>query len=186
MMGYYIQIGHDRFLSHPFEFAGQTRPPIHVIWRKQIWKTSAEKLMVAQLVSTFIPYARFGIFTAVKTDVTVLCLVTPCSDVAGYRRFREPSCLLEYTSYFYESLSFMTVFTKAHYRSWTQCVTLESISITLILISSSLLRLCLSSDLFLWCFPITIFYSFQVPHSWTRSVVFNGGYAYPQGYAKTS
>jgi hypothetical protein len=35
---------------------------------------------------------RFEILTAVKTEITVFCVVTPCSDVVRYRRFGGPCC----------------------------------------------------------------------------------------------
>jgi hypothetical protein len=37
--------------------------------------------------------ARFDVFTAVKIQVKVFCVVTPCSVVVGYQRFRDPYCL---------------------------------------------------------------------------------------------
>jgi hypothetical protein len=35
-------------------------------------------------------YARYEVFTAVKIQVDVFWVVTPCSVVVGYRRFRGP------------------------------------------------------------------------------------------------
>jgi hypothetical protein len=36
---------------------------------------------------------RFEVFTAVKIQVQVFWVVTPCNDVVGYQRFRNPCCL---------------------------------------------------------------------------------------------
>jgi hypothetical protein len=37
--------------------------------------------------------AKFDVFTAMKMQVAVFWVVTPCSVVVGYRRFRRPYCL---------------------------------------------------------------------------------------------
>jgi len=38
-------------------------------------------------------FAAFEVFTAVKIQVEVFWVVTPCSVVVGYRRFRGPCCV---------------------------------------------------------------------------------------------
>jgi hypothetical protein len=37
-------------------------------------------------------HSRFEVFTAVKIQVAVFWIMTPCNDVAGYQRFGRPCC----------------------------------------------------------------------------------------------
>jgi hypothetical protein len=38
-------------------------------------------------------FARFEVFTVMKMQVVVFCVVRPCSVVVGYQRFGGPCCL---------------------------------------------------------------------------------------------
>jgi hypothetical protein len=38
-------------------------------------------------------FVRFEVFTAVKIQIEVRCVVKPCSVAVGYQRFGEPYCL---------------------------------------------------------------------------------------------
>jgi hypothetical protein len=49
-----------------------------------------------KLISKFGSYRKydaiFEVFTVVKIQVDVVCVVTPCSVAVGYQRFGEPCC----------------------------------------------------------------------------------------------